>query len=234
MLPALLRAGTDRRGHTILSQDEAWELMVTTGPRLADAGFDVRVPELSTRKATPSLRLFAESKETAVGANQLADVRWSAVFDDVELTAAEIRELAKEARPLIRSGGKWVALDKADLQAAASALAERATTTQLTGADMLRLALGLEGTPLAGGITVEGAAGPPSSSPPPPTCRASRPRSPRASTASCAATRPRRSPGSASSTPPASAAASPSTWASARRPPCSPTCSRRPTAAPRW
>ena len=50
------------------------------------------------------------------------------MFDDVELTAAEIRELAKEARPLIRSGGKWVALDKADLQAAADALlAERAT-----------------------------------------------------------------------------------------------------------
>jgi superfamily II DNA or RNA helicase len=156
MLPALLRAGTDRRGHAILSQDEAWEMMTVTGPRLADAGFDVRVPELSTRKATPMLRLFAESKETAVGANQLADVRWSAVFDDVELTAAEIRELAKEARPLIRSGGKWVALDKADLRAAADALAARADTTQLTGADMLRLALGLEGTSLAGGISVEG------------------------------------------------------------------------------
>jgi hypothetical protein len=156
MLPALLRAGTDRRGHTILSQEEAWELMTVTGPRLADAGFDVRVPELSTRKATPMLRVFAESKETAVGANQLADVRWSAVFDDVELTAAEIRELAKQARPLVRSGGRWVALDKADLHAAASALAERANTTQLTGADMLRLALGLEGTSLAGGVMVEG------------------------------------------------------------------------------
>ena len=40
--------------------------------------------------------------------------------------------------------------------AAADALAERADTTQLTGADMLRLALGLEGSPLAGGIIVEG------------------------------------------------------------------------------
>lgn len=156
MLPALLRAGTDRRGHAILSQEEAWELMTVTGPRLADAGFDVRVPELSTRKATPMLRVFAESKETAVGANQLADVRWSAVFDDVELTAAEIRELAKESRPLVRSGGKWVAIDKADLRAAADALAAKADTTQLTGADMLRLALGLEGTPLAGGVSVEG------------------------------------------------------------------------------
>ena len=119
MLPELLRAGSDRRGHTVLSQDEAWELMTHTGPRLADAGFDVRVPELSTRKATPMLRVFSETKESSVGANQLADVRWSAVFDDVELTAAEIRALAKEARPLIRSGGKWVALDKADLHAAA-------------------------------------------------------------------------------------------------------------------
>ena len=126
LLPELMRAGSDRRGHTILSQDEAWQLMTNTGPRLADAGYDVRVPELSTRKATPMLRVFSETKESAVGANQLADVRWSAVFDDVELTAAEIRALAKEARPLIRSGGKWVALDKADLQAAASALAERA------------------------------------------------------------------------------------------------------------
>jgi SNF2 domain-containing protein/SNF2 helicase protein/helicase-like protein len=156
LLPELMRAGSDRRGHTVLSQDEAWQLMTDTGPRLADAGYDVRVPELSTSKATPMLRVFSETKESSVGANQLADVRWSAVFDDVELSAAEIRALAKEARPLIRSGGKWVALDKADLHAAASALAERANTTQLTGADMLRLALGLEGSPLAGGITVEG------------------------------------------------------------------------------
>ena len=40
--------------------------------------------------------------------------------------------------------------------AAAAALAERAQTTQLTGADMLRLALGLDGSTLAGGITVGG------------------------------------------------------------------------------
>ena len=42
-------------------------------------------------------------------------MRWSAVFDDVELTAADIARLAKEARPLIRSGGRWVAIDQADL-----------------------------------------------------------------------------------------------------------------------
>ena len=32
------------------------------GPTLAAIGFDVRVPELSRRKATPSLRLFAEAR----------------------------------------------------------------------------------------------------------------------------------------------------------------------------
>ena len=138
MVPALQRPST-RRGHQVIGQDEAWELMVDIGPRLAAAGFDVRVPALSLRRPTPSLRVFAEQTETAVGASQLADVRWSAVFDDVELTAADIARLAKEARPLIHSRGRWVAIDKADLEAAAAALAERADQTRLSGADMLRL-----------------------------------------------------------------------------------------------
>ena len=155
MLPALSRASA-RRGQVILSQDEAWEMMATTGAWLANAGFDVRIPELVPHRATPMLRVFAETSSTSVGAAQLADVRWSAVFGDVELTAADIARLAREARPLIRSGGRWVAIDRADLDAAAAALAERAATTQLSGADLLRLALGLEGSPLAGGISVEG------------------------------------------------------------------------------
>ena len=141
----------------VLSQDEAWELMAVTGPRLSDAGFDVRVPDLARNRRPPVLRVFADtSKSTAVGASQLADVQWSAVFDGVELTAAEIHQLANEARPMIRSGGRWVDLDHADLAAAAAALEERANQTQLSGADMLRMALGLEGSPLAGGISVEG------------------------------------------------------------------------------
>jgi len=157
LLPVLLRPGSNRRGEVVLSQEEAWDLMSVTGPELSAAGYDVRVPALSTRKATPSLRLTSEgAASTVVGANQLANVRWSAVFDDVELTAADIVRLAKEARPLVRSGGRWVALDHADLNAAAAALAERSSTTQLTGAEMLRHALGLEGTQLAGGMSMAG------------------------------------------------------------------------------
>ena len=140
----------------ILSQDEAWDLMTVGGDTLKACGFEVRVPQLKRKKATASLRLTSEADETVVGAQQLADVRWSAVFDDVELTAAEIAQLAREARPLVKSRGTWVEIDKNDLAEAAAALAERADQTRLTGADMLRHALGLEGSPLSGGVNIVG------------------------------------------------------------------------------
>lgn len=157
LLPALLRPGGARRGQVYMSQAEAWELMTSTGKALEAAGFGVRVPALSRRKPAPGLRLFTEpTGDTVVGANQLTAVRWSAVFDDVELTAEEVNRLAREARPLVRSRGRWVELDRADINEAAAALAERAEQTQLTGAEVLRLAVGLEGTALGGGLSVEG------------------------------------------------------------------------------
>ncbi len=156
LYPELLRPGGRRRGEVLLSQDEAWLLMTTTGDRLTAAGFDVRVPALSRRKPTASLRLTSDATDSMVGAQQLANVRWSAVFDDVELTAAEIQRLAAQARPLVKSHGQWVELDQADLAQAAAALADRADKTRLSGADMLRHALGLEGSPLAGGIGITG------------------------------------------------------------------------------
>jgi len=157
LLPVLLRPGGNRRGEVLLDQHEAWDFMTEQGDKLTNAGYDVRVPEFSAKRATPSLRLTADpSTQKAVGAQQLANVHWSALFDDVELTAADIRRLAAEAQPLVRSKGRWIALDHADLRAAAEALAERGNQTQLSGAEMLRHALGLEGSPLAGGIVIEG------------------------------------------------------------------------------
>jgi superfamily II DNA or RNA helicase len=157
LYPPLLRGKGRRRGEVILSQDEAWELMAWTGPALVAAGFDVRVPPLSRRKATPSLRLTStDAQESVVGAQQLTTVRWSAVFGDVELTVEDITRLAAEARPMVKSHGQWIELDHADLDAAAAALADRADRTRLTGAEMLRHALGLDGSPLGGGISVAG------------------------------------------------------------------------------
>jgi hypothetical protein len=158
LFPELSRPGGRRRGEVILSQEEAFQLMSRTGEVLRAAGFDVQVPLLSRKKPTPGLRLTAdEAQESVVGAQQLANVRWSVVFDGVELSAEDIRSLAAQARPLVKTGERWVEIDKADLREAAAALAERADKTRLTGADMLRQALGLEGSPLAGGIQVAGA-----------------------------------------------------------------------------
>ncbi len=155
--PELLRAGGQRRGQVYLSQPEAWELMTSTGLALQAAGFEVRMPALSRRKVSPGLKLFTEpAGDTVVGANQLANVRWSAVFDDVELTAADVARLANEARPLVRSRGRWVELDRVDLKEAAAALAERADKTRLTGAEILRHAVGLEGSPLGTSLQVHG------------------------------------------------------------------------------
>ena len=157
LYPELLRPGARRRGEVVLSQDEAWKLMTVDGLVLTSAGFEVRAPALSRKKPAPALRLTSEeAQESVVGAQQLANVRWSVVFDDIELSADEISELASQARPLVKSRGRWVELDQTDLAEAAAALAERADQTRLSGADMLRHALGLEGTPFSGGISLAG------------------------------------------------------------------------------
>jgi SNF2 family DNA or RNA helicase len=134
------------------------KLMFTIGPSLDAAGFDVMLPKVSRRKPTPQLRLFAEAigGESQVGVRQLSNVRWTVLFDDLELDASDISRLAKEASPLVRVKGRWVHLDRADLTAAAAALAERAAITQMSGAEMIRHAVGLEGSALGGAVRVEG------------------------------------------------------------------------------
>jgi hypothetical protein len=156
LLPALQRSS--RRGSVVLSADEAWQVMTTVGPSLAAAGFEVRVPVASARRPSPRLRLEADpsSGPSRVGANQLSKVRWSILFDDVELDAQDIARLTAQARPMVQAKGRWVELDHDDLEAAARALAEHEATTELSGAAILRHAVGLEEGALAGPAIVDG------------------------------------------------------------------------------
>ncbi len=157
LFPPLFRGGGRRRGEVILSQDEAWRLMSDDGQKLHQAGFEMRVPKLAPTSAVATLRLTAlDAGEAAVGAQQLANVRWSVMFDDVELTAEDVARLAAEARPMVQSHGQWVEIDKVDLDAAAEALDQRADKTKMSGAEMLREALGLEDNPLGGSINLSG------------------------------------------------------------------------------
>ena len=157
LVPALRRPST-RRGQVVLDSDEAMELMFTTGASLQAAGFDVMLPKVSRRCPTPQLRLFAEAigGPSQVGVRQLTNVRWSVLFDDLELDAAEISKLAKEAQPLVQVRGRWVHIERADLAAAAAALAERASITQMSGAEVIRHAVGLEGSGFGGPVKVDG------------------------------------------------------------------------------
>ncbi|MGH8997980.1 MAG: DEAD/DEAH box helicase, partial [Acidimicrobiia bacterium] len=157
LLPALRRT-TRGKGQVVLDGGEAWDLMTNVGPVLLAAGFEVAVPALSRRRPSPRLQLHAEAERgpAHVGAAQLSTVHWSVVIDDVELDAAAVARLASDARPLVRVKGRWVELDRADLDAAAEALAEKSRTTQLSGAAILRHAIGLEGTTLAGPVSVTG------------------------------------------------------------------------------
>jgi superfamily II DNA or RNA helicase len=157
LLPALRRPGK-RRGRVVMDGSEAFELMTTGGAVLEAAGFTVRVPKLARKRSTPRLQLNAEAfgGESVVGAQQLSLVQWSVAVDDVTLDAAAIRKLALQARPLVQTKGGWVELDKADLEAAAEALASRSKRTEMSGAEILRHAVGLEaGT--GGPVLVDGA-----------------------------------------------------------------------------
>jgi SNF2 family DNA or RNA helicase len=121
--------------------------MTETAGLLEGAGFLVQVPSIATSRPSAYLRLDTGPAEgpSVVGTAQLASVKWSAVIDDVELSAADIRRLAAQARPLIESRGQWVALDHSTLRELASALAARDQQKQMSQADILRQALGLDG-----------------------------------------------------------------------------------------
>jgi superfamily II DNA or RNA helicase len=156
VLPALRRPAR-RRGRVVIDGTEAWELMTGGGAVLEAAGFTVRIPVLAKKRSTPRLQLHAEALggPSVVGAQQLSRVQWSVAVDDITLDAAAIRKLAAQARPLVETKGGWVELDKADLEAAAAALAERSKVKELSGAAILRHAVGLE-TGVGGPVLVDG------------------------------------------------------------------------------
>ena len=145
--PSLNRLGPQDRGRFALSQDEAWEFMTVTGPSLAARRLRrATSPALSRGGATPSLRLFAEAVGRLDGRRPPAQQR--ALVGGVRRRGAHRRRHRPPRRPGAAArahrrsvgGGRHV-----DLAEAAAALAERADAKQLTGAEILRQTLGLDG-----------------------------------------------------------------------------------------
>ena len=57
---------------------------------------------------------------------------------------------------MVESHGRWVAIDRLDLERAAAALSERGSVTELTGAEILRQSIGLDGSGHGVGVVVHG------------------------------------------------------------------------------
>ena len=148
---------TQRRGQVALSQDEAWELMTVAGPTLAAVGFDVRVPTLSRRKATPSLRLFAESPARLGGRRPPAQQRGLVRAVRRRRAHRRRRRPARQAGPPARPVPRRLGRGRSGRPRAGRGRARRARADhQLTGAEILRHSIGLDGSGLRGGVDVHG------------------------------------------------------------------------------
>src|SRR5205823_4867441 len=157
---AAVRAGSEMaddmaRWTTPVTSDRAARLTVRLAPPEDDGGWLLTVesaepaPDAGGPAGGGTVPLPAE------GVLHSGGPAGSVPVDAVPRDAAAIRKLAAQARPLVQTKGGWVELDKADLEAAAEALADRSKRTEMSGAEILRHAVGLEGG-LGGPVLVDG------------------------------------------------------------------------------
>ncbi|WP_244192404.1 DEAD/DEAH box helicase [Dietzia lutea] len=121
---------------------------------LRGRGVEVLLPRAWTRVRTAVRVTVAEPGTENVdsgrrlGLDQLADVNWEMVVDDVPLDATEVRMLLDAASDLVRLRGQWVRADPGALRRAARFLAARrggrVTAPALAAAMMSEEAEGVE------------------------------------------------------------------------------------------
>ena len=138
-----------------LSTLEAHAFLVEAAPALAESGLLVQVPaDLATGNRQPlrlRLRLGASTgqrkrraspRSSAAPGIDLATAvsfEWRVALGDDELTAAELRELARRKAGLLNVRGRWISVDPAELEAAARRLQDG--RGELEGTLALRSAL---------------------------------------------------------------------------------------------
>ena len=148
----------------------AYAFLREGAPVLAEAGFGIQLPSwwqagrprIATRlRATTRSTPGGSATGAGLGLDTIVDYRWELAIGDVEVTADEIRELARLKVPLVRVRGQWVELRPEDV-AAAVHLVERAPGREdgaMTAGEVVRAGLGLEvtdiGLPVTG-ITADG------------------------------------------------------------------------------
>ncbi|MET9295943.1 SNF2-related protein [Streptomyces sp. NPDC003077] len=101
-----------------LSEDELYELLGETAPRLGAAGVTLHWPKELARglTATAVLRPAPGSAADGFGffdVERLATFRWQLALDGLPLSEAEMDTLAEAHRPVVRLRDQWVLVDPA-------------------------------------------------------------------------------------------------------------------------
>ncbi|MDE3724220.1 DEAD/DEAH box helicase [Nocardiopsis sp. N85] len=142
----------------LLNVEDAQRFVAEAAPRLTAAGFGVVLPELRKGPAL-GLRMTAEPARGrrgtgGVGPSDLVDVSFEAVLrGDPEGAAdpltedelAELAELARLKRSLVRVRGRWTQMDPERVQAALEWIAERGR--RMRPDEVVRAAVGAAGAP---------------------------------------------------------------------------------------
>ena len=148
----------------------AYSFLREGAPVLAEAGFGIHLPSwwqagrprIATHlRATTRASAGASVAGARLGLDAIVDYRWELAIGDTEVTADEIRELARLKVPLVRVRGQWVEVRPEEV-AAAVRLVERGPGRSggtMTAGDVVRVGLGLEmadiGLPVTG-VTADG------------------------------------------------------------------------------
>jgi SNF2 family DNA or RNA helicase len=148
----------------------AYDFLRDAAPVLAEAGFGIQLPSwwrsgrprINTRlRATTRGTAGASAADAGLGFDAIVDYRWELAIGDTEVTADEIRELARLKVPLVRVRGQWVELRPEDVEAAVRLVDRRPGRDDgtMTAGDVVRLGLGLEGADIGipvAGVTADG------------------------------------------------------------------------------
>jgi hypothetical protein len=139
LFPPIAQSLHEARPESIVMKSHvAWEFLDTAAPQLIEAGLGVILPAELTRTGQRRLRMrmrvgAARGASDARGSDELSlnsmlSFRWQAELAGETLSIEELQELAKLKAPLVRHRGKWVAVDRHEINEAIRLLEQRGGT----------------------------------------------------------------------------------------------------------